>query len=103
MAALWSLNPYFWKYRWHFIAGIAFVALTNVFAVYAPALIGEGVNALQDLETEYLAPLRNGDDAVFQTPHAVRTPATLHRISLWWQRIAPPLRRKRATRVRSKT
>ena len=65
--------------------------MTNVFAVYAPAPIEEGVNALQDLETEYLAPLRNGDDAVFQTPHAVRTPATLHRISLWWQRIAPPL------------
>lgn len=91
MAALWSLNPYFWKYRWHLFAGILFVGLTNVFAVYAPALIGEGVNALKDLDTEYLSPLRAGDEGVFETAHAIRTPQTLAAISAWWARIGPPV------------
>ena len=92
MAALWSLNPYFWKYRWHLLAGVLFVALTNVFAVYAPALIGEGVNALKELEGQYLAPLRAGEVGVFDEPAEVAVPSTLQTLSAWWSRIAPPVR-----------
>lgn len=59
MHALWTLNPLIWKYKWHLLGGILFIILTNLFAVYAPALIGEGVNALGDAERVWLAPLRN--------------------------------------------
>lgn len=92
MAALWSLNPYFWKFRWHLLAGILFVALTNVFAVYAPSLIGEGVNALKEVETEYLAPLRAGQTAVFEDAVKISAPSTLEQLSTWWARVAPPVR-----------
>lgn len=90
MKALWSLNPYFWKYRWHFLAGVVFVALTNVFAVYAPALIGEGVNALKDVDTAYLAPQREGQTPFFEEAQSVNVPTTLHRLSQAVQWAAPP-------------
>lgn len=90
MKALWSLNPYFWKYRWHFLAGVVFVALTNVFAVYAPALIGEGVNALKDVDTAYLTPLREGQTTAFAATQSVNVPTTLHRLSQSVQWAAPP-------------
>ena len=69
-----------------------FIGLTNVFAVYAPALIGEGVNALHDAEEAYLAPLRSGSETVFEEAHAVRIPQTLDQISQWWSFAAPPQR-----------
>lgn len=90
MKALWSLNPYFWKYRWHFLAGVVFVALTNVFAVYAPALIGEGVNALKDVDTAYLKPLREGQTDALPATDPVQIPTTLHRLSQALQWAAPP-------------
>jgi len=40
------LNPYFWKYRGRFFLGILFIMLSNVFNVYAPVLIGEGIDFL---------------------------------------------------------
>lgn len=89
MSALWTLTPYFWKYRWHFLAGILFIVLTNLFAVYAPALIGEGVNALHDVDAEYLEPLRRGDGEVFERNHEVRMPETLEWISSWWSAAQP--------------
>ena len=90
MKALWSLNPYFWKYRWHFLAGVVFVALTNVFAVYAPALIGEGVNALKDVDAAYLAPLREGQTDAVPAAEPIQVPTTLHRLSLALHWAAPP-------------
>ena len=42
------------------LGGVAFIFLTNVFAVYAPSLIGEGVNALKDMDAAVLEPLREG-------------------------------------------
>ncbi len=91
MKALWTLNPYFWKYRWHFLAGMLFVAFTNVFAVYAPALIGEGVNALKDVDGAYLAPLRAGQTEVFDATPSVRVPSTLARLSELFAWAAPPM------------
>lgn len=90
MKALWSLNPYFWKYRWHFLAGVVFVALTNVFAVYAPALIGEGVNALKDVDAAYLKPLREGPADAIPAAEPVRIPTTLNRLSQALNWAAPP-------------
>lgn len=89
MSALWTLNPYFWRYRWHFLAGILFIVLTNLFAVYAPALIGEGVNALKDVDEAYLAPLRKGENAVFEQTQTVRIPRTLEWVSSWWTEVQP--------------
>lgn len=85
MKALWTLNPYFWKYKWHFAGGVLFILLTNVFAVYAPALIGEGVNVLRDLEQAVLAPLRAGatEAEVFAGAEPVGLPASLERIAAW--------------------
>jgi len=60
MRHLMTLNPLFLKYRWHFFGGLLFIVLTNVFTVYSPALIGEGVNALGDMEQLFFGPLREG-------------------------------------------
>ena len=60
MRELLKLNPYFWKYRRLLIGGFAFIVLTNIFAVYAPALIGEGVNAMREADEAFLLPLREG-------------------------------------------
>ena len=54
MKALSTLAPLFWKYRGRLFAGIVFILLTNVLAVFAPALVGEGVNVMRDAYTTYL-------------------------------------------------
>jgi len=54
MKALSTLTPLFWKYRGRLFAGIAFILLTNVLAVFAPALVGEGVNVMRDAYKTYL-------------------------------------------------
>lgn len=46
MKHLARLNPYFWKYRGRFALGIFFIVLSNVFNVYAPILVGEGIDFL---------------------------------------------------------
>ena len=54
MKALSTLAPLFWKYRGRLFAGIVFILLTNVLAVFAPVLVGEGVNVMRDAYTTYL-------------------------------------------------
>lgn len=85
MRELLKLNPYFKKYPHLLLSGVVFIFFTNVFAVFAPALIGEGVNALRDADEAFLSPLRNGtaEDAVFQSAPAVSYPATLSRLQHW--------------------
>ena len=61
MGALAALNPFFWKYRGRLALGFLFVFLTNAFSVFAPVVIGEGINALQDAYTRYLSPLSAGE------------------------------------------
>lgn len=39
MKALAALNPYFYKYKWHFLLGLLFVAISNVFAVLPPVIV----------------------------------------------------------------
>lgn len=55
MKALSTLSPLFWKYRGRLFYGMVFILLTNVLAVFAPALVGEGVNVMRDAYTTYLA------------------------------------------------
>ena len=78
MGTLAALNPYFWKYRGRLALGILFVFLTNAFSVFAPVVIGEGINVLQDAYTGFLAPLAEGQppSEVFDGT-ALDTPPTL--------------------------
>lgn len=46
MKNLQYLNKYFWKYRGRLLMGTVFILLTNVFNVYAPILVGEGIDFL---------------------------------------------------------
>ncbi|MGC6533482.1 MAG: ABC transporter ATP-binding protein [Flavobacteriales bacterium] len=48
MKALQYLNKYFWKYKWRILLGTVFVVCSNVFTVYAPQVIREAVNFLND-------------------------------------------------------
>ena len=69
MKALRTLAPLFWKYKGRLFAGVIFIILTNIFAVFAPALIGEGVNTLRDAYTTYLST---------DTTESFSEPSTLH-------------------------
>lgn len=84
MGALAALNPFFWKYRGRLALGVLFVLLTNAFSVFAPVVIGEGINLLQEVYTDYLKPLDAGGNAdeVFAqgVPDA---PPTLSFLSEW--------------------
>ena len=79
MRELFKLNPFFRKYPHLLWGGIAFILLTNVFAVYAPALIGEGINALKELDESVLQPLRDGqpEEDVFSALTPAEPPTTL--------------------------
>jgi ATP-binding cassette subfamily B multidrug efflux pump len=63
MKNLAHLNIYFWKYRGRLFAGFLLIALGNVFNVYAPAVVGDGIDFLTDalsvkekLSTEQIVP-----------------------------------------------
>jgi ATP-binding cassette subfamily B protein len=63
MSPLRSLRPYFWAYKFHLLGGIVFITLTNILAVFAPAVVGEGINVLQRAYTDFLGPLEAGQPA----------------------------------------
>jgi len=79
MRELWKLNPFILRYPHLLFGGMAFILLTNIFAVYAPSLIGEGINALKALDEVALKPLREGasESAVFADEVQVSLPSTL--------------------------
>ena len=78
MRELWKLNPYIAKYPHLLLGGIVFIFFTNVFAVYAPSLIGEGVNAMKAVDEAFLAPMREGlpESEVFASAPAPEFPRT---------------------------
>lgn len=84
MGALAALNPYLWKYRGRLFLGFVFVFLTNAFAVFAPVVIGEGVNTLQEAYTRFLLPLSEDTPAseVFRDA-TLSLPPTLSRLAEW--------------------
>ncbi len=49
MKALQHLNQYLWKYRGRLFLGFLFITLTNIFNVYAPQIIGEGIDFLYNI------------------------------------------------------
>ena len=87
MGALAALNPFLWKYRGRLALGFLFVFLTNAFSVFAPVVIGEGINALQDAYTRYLSPLSAGEDpSLVFDGSSIELPETLSAIAAWMGR-----------------
>lgn len=85
MRELLKLNPYFKKYPLLLLGGVIFIFFTNVFAVFAPALIGEGVNALREADEIFLDPLRSGmaEADVFEAAPEISYPGTLSKLQSW--------------------
>ncbi len=49
MKSLSQLNSYFFRYKWHFLFGIAFVILSNYFRLLSPQITGYIVNSVIQL------------------------------------------------------
>ena len=77
MKSLFSLNPMIWNYRGRLFLGVVFIAFTNVFAVWAPSMIGEGVNALNEANRDFLVPLNDGATFDELSSKEVRIPDNL--------------------------
>jgi ATP-binding cassette, subfamily B, multidrug efflux pump len=56
------LNPFFIKYKWHFLGGLLFVALSTVFKIYQGVIVRDGSNRIMSIIASGSAP---GDSAVF--------------------------------------
>lgn len=62
MKHLKAVNKYFWKYRWRLLSGIAFVCISNYFAVLSPEITGYVVNKIQEM-------LPNGKPVIGHASH----------------------------------
>ena len=72
MKSLRALHPLIWNHRGRLFLGIAFVVMTNIFAVWAPSMIGEGVNALHDANADFLVPIEENPSSVVWGTSEVR-------------------------------
>lgn len=84
MKCLFSLNPMIWRYRWRLLLGIVFIMLTNVFAVWAPSMIGEGVNVLNAANRDFLVPLSEGVAMETLANQEVSVPQNLRTLAGWF-------------------
>ena len=95
MKALLALNPLIWKYRGRLFLGMVFVVFTNMFAVWAPSMIGEGVNALNEANTHFLVPMAQGQSPTLDQLELPRTLAFLADTLGWaWQGLDAPTSRE---------
>ena len=83
MKSLLALNPMIWTYRGRLFLGVVFIVLTNVFAVWAPSMIGEGVNALNEANRDFLVPLSEGQALADLPQRALDVPNNLRTLSTW--------------------
>ena len=77
MKSLRALHPLIWNHRGRLFLGIAFVVMTNIFAVWAPSMIGEGVNALHNANADFLVPLEEDPSSVVWGTSELRLPQNL--------------------------
>ena len=77
MKSLRALHPLIWNHRGRLFLGIAFVVMTNIFAVWAPSMIGEGVNALHDANADFLVPFEENPSSVVWGTSELRLPKNL--------------------------
>ena len=95
MKALLALNPMIWKYRGRLFLGMVFVVFTNMFAVWAPSMIGEGVNALNEANAHFLVPMAEGQSPTSDQLDLPRTLAFLADTLGWaWQGLDAPTSRE---------
>ena len=95
MKALLALNPMIWKYRGRLFLGMVFVVFTNMFAVWAPSMIGEGVNALNEANAHFLVPMAEGQAPTSDQLDLPRTLAFLADTLGWaWQGLDAPTSRE---------
>jgi len=66
LKALKSLNVYLWKYKWSILLGLFFIVLTNLFAVYTPKLIGDGVDMLKEARDLIYEPMNEAKSAALE-------------------------------------
>jgi len=83
MKSLFALNPMIWKYRGRLFLGVVFIVLTNVFAVWAPSMIGEGVTALNEANRDFLVPLAEGQALADLPQRALDVPTNLRTLASW--------------------
>lgn len=53
MRALFTLNPFFYKYKYHFLLGISFVAAANYFAVESYFQIAKSIDVFKDILSQH--------------------------------------------------
>lgn len=71
MRNLSHLNKYFWKYRGRLFMGFLFILLANIFNVYAPKLIGDGIDFLaESLKAKKI--IDGGQSTTLSAPESIR-------------------------------
>jgi ATP-binding cassette, subfamily B, multidrug efflux pump len=75
MKHLAYLNKYLWKYRGRLTMGFLFILLGNVFNVYAPIIVGQGIDFLVDILS---VESNTGDTA------RIPVPLVLQQLSAWF-------------------
>lgn len=61
MKHLKVLNPYFFKYKWHFLGGLVFVSLSTIFGTYQGVIVRNGTNRI----LEIIQSNKDADSGVF--------------------------------------
>jgi ATP-binding cassette subfamily B protein len=79
MKNLGYLNKYFWKYRGRLFMGFFFILLANIFNVYAPIIVGEGIDFLAEC-IRVVPSLKDGS----QTTASVPSPYSYQVIQSWF-------------------
>jgi len=77
MRALAHLNKYLWKYKWRLIFGFVFIVASNLFGVYAPRLIREAFDLIQNSIDQYNSGNVNAE--------ALQIPATIRHLFEWFK------------------
>ena len=78
MKNLGYLNKYFWKYRGRLFMGFFFILLANIFNVYAPIIVGEGIDFLAEC-IRVVPSLKDGS----QTTASVPSPYSYQVMQSW--------------------
>lgn len=83
MKNLGQLNKYFWKYRGRLFAGFFLIFLGNIFSVYAPVVVRDGIDFLADalrVKNELVSPQDIPAPSSFQYIHSwlSDSQATIH-------------------------
>jgi ATP-binding cassette subfamily B protein len=82
MKNLAQLNAYFWKYRGRLFAGFILIVFGNIFSVYAPVVVRDGIDFLADA-------LRVKDQ--LQETNQIPSPSSFQYIASWFNTSEPTI------------